>query len=529
MGKALASVLPGTAFAVAFACNSTPPVAASENCTLNSDCDTPLICVFSRCHTACNDSGDCPMTGERCVPAGGDAGGVNVCQLPSEESCGSGSACAGNEICGSDKQCRASCQTSANCVGTQTCVTTGSVGACFDPDNATDQATLGENAAGADGGPSSSDARASADVANAEGSLTDAPSTGDSTVDAPGTFAPNPDAALGFSVSNLGSATLDAGPGPNADSSSADIVIAQTGDDSTLLPAPEMITMSDGTSAVLYVFNSFTVEQTAALRFTGVLPVIVVVRGSVNIQGQVLVNAINGAAGPGGFEGTNPGPGVGQNGVSAGFPNSGAGGGSFCGVGGAGAASSPPAAQGGATYGNAALVPLFGGSAGGLTNSASASAGPGGGGAIEIAAGEQIVIGEFGAINAGGGGSTLGWQGYFAGGSGGAILLEAPSITVSGTLAANGGGGGELEGGNGGDATANTQPAPGYGGIGGNGSAGATVNGSSAVLVDGGSDFGSGGGGAGRIRINTANGNATITGTVSPALTTGCATQGTLD
>ena len=43
-----------------------------------------------------------------------------------------------------------------------------------------------------------------------------------------------------------------------------------------------------------------------------------------------------------------------------------------------------------------------------------------------------------------------------------------------------------------------------------------------------GDSAGAGGGGAGRIRINTKSGQAVITGKVSPATTTPCATQGTL-
>jgi hypothetical protein len=57
-----------------------------------------------------------------------------------------------------------------------------------------------------------------------------------------------------------------------------------------------------------------------------------------------------------------------------------------------------------------------------------------------------------------------------------------------------------------------------------NGSAGSTTSGGAGVSNDAGSG-GAGGGGAGRIRINTASGIAMITGSVSPDLTTPCATQ----
>jgi len=509
-GAVVLVVAVGVAGASCGSSGSAPPVGLSAGCSLNSDCDSPLICVFSRCHAACNDSADC-TAGERCVPAGGDAGAVNVCQLLGESECAAGSPCLGGEVCGSDEQCRASCQTSANCLSMQTCLTIGAAGgACYDPNDALDKMAL----AAADGGP-----------LDAAMTLADAMSAGDAPVDAP--FAPNPEAGpLGFTPSNFTLTGLDAGQG--GDAGASDVMVTQSCTDSNCLPAPATIMTSSGTSAALYVFDSLTVIQSAALRFTGTLPVIVVVQTTANIQGQILVNGSDTTAGPGGFFGANAGAGSGQPGFSAGFPASASGGAGYCGSGGSGAATSQPAATGGMPYGSPSLVPLIGGSAGGAENGS--FSGPGGG-AIEIVAGQGITIGAFGAINAGGGGGD-GYANAGGGGSGGAILLEAPVVTVGGTLAANGGGGGQSVGslmsGGGSDATANAQPAPGFGGVGGSGSAAASINGTSGVGPDAGNGVGAGGGGAGRIRINTASGSASITGTVSPALTTPCATQGTL-
>ncbi len=62
---------------------------------------------------------------------------------------------------------------------------------------------------------------------------------------------------------------------------------------------------------------------------------------------------------------------------------------------------------------------------------------------------------------------------------------------------------------------------------GGNGSAGASVDGTAGSFTSGNNyAAGGGGGGAGRIRINTTNAQATLTGTLSPAASTSCATQG---
>ena len=60
---------------------------------------------------------------------------------------------------------------------------------------------------------------------------------------------------------------------------------------------------------------------------------------------------------------------------------------------------------------------------------------------------------------------------------------------------------------------------------GGSGSAAASVNGMAGAFTAG-NAAGGGGGGAGRIRINTSSGQATLSGTLSPAASTACATQG---
>jgi uncharacterized membrane protein len=62
---------------------------------------------------------------------------------------------------------------------------------------------------------------------------------------------------------------------------------------------------------------------------------------------------------------------------------------------------------------------------------------------------------------------------------------------------------------------------------GGDGSAGATILGTGGAFTAG-NAAGAGGGGAGRIRINTKSDTATLSGTISPATSTACATQGTV-
>src|SRR5688572_17021496 len=55
----------------------------AQGCVLNSDCSSPLVCAFERCHEECQDSRDCKLEpGSRCVLNEDD---VHVCQLLEEE------------------------------------------------------------------------------------------------------------------------------------------------------------------------------------------------------------------------------------------------------------------------------------------------------------------------------------------------------------------------------------------------------------------------------------------------------------
>jgi hypothetical protein len=149
------------------------------------------------------------------------------------------------------------------------------------------------------------------------------------------------------------------------------------------------------------------------------------------------------------------------------------GGGSYCGQGGAGDFTAA-----GVPYGTPQLSPLLAGSAGGNAGTPAAAGGKGGS-AVQLIAGTSFEIGAAGGINVpGNGGVPLTGAGVNgdAGGSGGAILVEATSIHVAGYVTANGGGA------------------------------------------------------AGRIRLNSTSGMATLDGSaiVSPSVSTKCVSQGTV-
>ena len=304
----------------------------------------------------------------------------------------------------------------------------------------------------------------------------------------------------------------------------------------------KLMTQADGSQLAVYVARTITIPAGDTLTVQGPKNALVLVAlDKIDIAGTFNAHASGQQSISGGHAltlGLSNVKGAGPGGGAAGGNAAGSGGG-YCGAGGAGAPETGTETTGGPTYGNATLTPLVGGSSGGAGGGQSPG---GGGGALQLVARNAISIAAGGVINVGGGGGGFGggaagnMQNASGAGSGGSILLEAATVTVAGTLAANGGGGG---GGTssapvptGADGSASATPAPGgvTNGIspGGPGSAAANLTGG-AGRVTAGNLPGGGGGGAGRIRINTKSGAATIaSGTISPATSTACATQGTL-
>ncbi len=518
-----------SSLAVAGACNSTTitQLAAGDGCTLNSECAPGLVCAFGRCSAACRTAADC-MGGE-CIF---DATMHALCQYPEAQLCEKQSDCAPPLACASDYRCRNICTADADCnvlgINGRVCAKDANgVRYCAVPPEVSDGTLVSLpplNYLPEEGGPGLPDGAITdlIDGATSVGPYTESgnpPADGsDGAADAATPFMSNADAGtLGFSPSNF-SLTFSSGPG--SDSGAAPDVSITKSCTNCLGVAATTIKLSDGSPADLYVLNSLEVDPTASLSFTGPHPIILAILTTAMINGSLSVAADGDTPGPGGFAPSNPGPGAGGVGFGGSYPHSNAGGGSYCGAGGSGAAVPAPAAPGGPTYGAATIQPLIGGSSGGP--GPYADPGGAGGGAIQIAAGTSISVGALGSINAGGGGVAAS-----AGGSGGVILLESPSITIAGNLAANGGGGSYGSGFSpaGANGTASSQPAAGSD-TGGNGSAGSSIVGADGQTDDAGGNIGAGGGGAGWIRINTATGSATITGSVSPSLATRCATQG---
>jgi hypothetical protein len=249
-------------------------------------------------------------------------------------------------------------------------------------------------------------------------------------------------------------------------------------------PVPIAQTQAGGPEVVVIPLRSFALNSGNTLRLVGSRPVILAVDGAVTIAGLIDADASGTTAGAGGNWSCGSSAGGNGSGSSSGGAGGGGGGafGTAGGQGGSGGGGNR--GGGGAVRGNANLVPLFGGCGGGLGGGCS-TAGAAGGGAVQISAsGTLTVTGTIranGGVGANGCGSEGGGTG---GGSGGGIFLEATTITTTGaTMTTNGG-----RGGNGGG-----------GGNGGNGStsSGSPGSGGGSDSLDGG---GGGGGGYGRIR-----------------------------
>jgi hypothetical protein len=277
------------------------------------------------------------------------------------------------------------------------------------------------------------------------------------------------------------------------------------------------------------VLAATTISVEAPLRATGSRPLVLVASDSIAVSNTIDVGSHRGVT-------SETGAGADPATCAAGtLPGKGGGGagGTFAGTGGTGG--NAGANAGGTPALVTAVTELQGGCAGQDGQGAAAGVKGHGGGAVFLIAGNTIdVRGGINAAGEGGSGGANTDSGGGGGGAGGMIGLDAPMITGSGLILANGGGGGggsssnnpggagsdpssisAAPGGNG--AVANGTP---FGGDGGDGSAGLLagpgVNGANdAIDTTGGG--GGGGGGAGLVKAPaTANLGTQVSPPASP-------------
>jgi hypothetical protein len=242
--------------------------------------------------------------------------------------------------------------------------------------------------------------------------------------------------------------------------------------------APTANTLLQMPESGVFHFGTVSIPSGVTVTFkknTQNMPVSILATGDVTISGAISVNGSNGnylipgTGGSGGFDGGVGGVtyqigkrGEGPGGGSGGSPRSccsnsggGGGGGGYAGGGGTGGTyyADGQGGAGGSVYGNERVLPAMGGSGGaggGGTNTYVGGAGGGGGGAIVIASSGTITVS--GSITANGGSGANGeytgngggdyYGGAGGGGSGGSIRLVATTIGGNGTITATGGGGG---------------------------------------------------------------------------------------
>ncbi len=273
-------------------------------------------------------------------------------------------------------------------------------------------------------------------------------------------------------------------------------------------------TVSGGTNYCVVAGTSIMVNGT--LRATGAKPLVLIASDSIIISQLIDVGSHRTTPE---FIGAGADPATCTAGTPAGTRGGGAGG-SFTGKGGNGGSASGGGAGGQPVNGITSITELRGGCPGQDGDGGGKGTRGHGGGAVYLIAVNRIDItgpginaaGEGGAPGAASGGISSGAGG---GGAGGVIGFDAPTLTCSSLILANGGGGGEGSGVNA-SGTAGADPSTtasaiggtggsSIGGDGGNGSSGAAggagasgKNGSTLSGTDGGG--GGGGGGAGLIK-----------------------------
>ncbi|MEI7832297.1 MAG: prepilin-type N-terminal cleavage/methylation domain-containing protein [bacterium] len=204
---------------------------------------------------------------------------------------------------------------------------------------------------------------------------------------------------------------------------------------------------SGNVTAAVFTFDSVNIPAGVTVVATGSRPLVIASQSDMTIGTTISVNGTNnntaGTLTPGGAGGgaggmkTLVGNGLGAS-VGINHAKDGTAGAGYGGIGGqnanTGGGGRKPA---GATYGDAALNELYAGSGGG---GGSQSTGGGGGGAIELTAIGTITI--TGSVTANGGTAQVGSSGCRCaggGGSGGAVLIAGTTVNISGTVTALGG------------------------------------------------------------------------------------------
>jgi cysteine-rich repeat protein len=332
-----------------------------------------------------------------------------------------------------------------------------------------------------------------------------------------GTASTAPAVKLGFAPSNYTHASytyanavsLTCAGTSIFDSSSGTFTAYPCGGTQPQITGPVAQSGGGGPQVYILSMSGFTLGSSHTLSLVGSRPVILAIDGTASISGTIHADASGTTPGAGGDWSCGSSAGGAATGSSS-TGGGGGGGGAFGtagGLGGNGDGGNRGVA--GAVRGTVGLSPLIGGCKGGTGGGCGSQAGAAGGGAFQIAArGTLTVTGTLRANGAAGVTGCTTEGGGTGGGSGGGILLEAGTLSIGGaTLQAQGGNGGAgaSSGGASGSAAGSSTSA---GGAGGN------------SLGAGG---GGGGGGHGRVRSVQvgSNGNEASNSASTPTVSIG--------
>jgi hypothetical protein len=296
---------------------------------------------------------------------------------------------------------------------------------------------------------------------------------------------------------------------PNVPPTNGDAPVGQI-DTSDSTKCTRVVQQTNGPELCLRTAKSITIS--GYVRFKGSRPVVLLATDTITVTstGTLDVSSFRADVAAGGNTGTcnNVGNGNADTSPSAVAGAGGGGGGGFGTPGGTGGSSD---ASGGAAGGTTALTLIRGGCRGGRGGTSSSGAGGeggNGGGAVYLIAGGSITVAGTIKANGSGGSGGPNKAGGGGGGSGGLIAFDTPVLMVTGTVYANGGGGGEGGGGgqtgeHGSDPTSYNSRASGGNNLsnGGDGGGGSTFANAGMTGGTAGNGAGGGGGGAGRIKI----------------------------
>ncbi|MBX7191011.1 MAG: hypothetical protein K1X94_03085 [Sandaracinaceae bacterium] len=139
LGWIAVSLLAATEVLLAGCLPSPYGLSQGEECELNSDCDSPLVCRLGYCRRDCASSRDC-AAGLDCLV---DDAGLGACQLPTETHCVNNSECPAGLVCTmgectNECNCADATQACRDCPLGSFCVDRGGgTRGCFDPSNRT--------------------------------------------------------------------------------------------------------------------------------------------------------------------------------------------------------------------------------------------------------------------------------------------------------------------------------------------------------------------------------------------------------